>query len=104
MERLGKYYQSGCIDTLCAITGIEDMEVFQKEVNLYPNPFHEEINIDTQGKYQLAVYDAFGRLINYKQEVNNFSNLDLSMLQPGAYFVKIIFKEGQKVFRGVKSD
>ena len=97
-----KVDKNGCIEMSCAITGLFEPEIFHKEVSIYPNPFHDQINIDTRGKYQVVIYNIYGQRIFYQAEVKDFTSLNLPKLLPGSYFVQLIFEDGQQVVKVVK--
>lgn len=66
------------------------------EINVYPNPVDEILNIDLGNEVsgKLEIYNCFGQLI-LNRDLNNPNNIvDLSNIIKGAYFVEI--KAGAK--------
>ncbi len=97
-----KVDKNGCIEMSCAITDLFEPEVIPKEVNIYPNPFYDQIHIESEGNYQVVIYNIYGQRVYYQTEVNDFATLNLSGLLPGSYFVQLIFEHGQQVVKVVK--
>lgn len=66
-----------------------NLETF--ETNIYPNPFMDQVNIETK-ESEISVSDIFGKIIFYKKlendEANHFS-VDLSNHPTGTYIVDI---------------
>lgn len=65
------------------------------DFEIYPNPAKNNINISANGK--LYIYDINGRLLLSDMNFNS-GNIDISMLNPGIYFCKII-SEGKVLTR-----
>ena len=81
--------------------GIDDMNA---SFGIYPNPVDDILYIETEVATEaIMVYDVLGRLQDYKsisqQEV---IMVDVSGLNAGVYFVKIITENGKVVRRVVK--
>lgn len=57
-------------------------------LNIYPNPAHEDINIDVDGglDYKVTLFDLQGQLI---EESSNASKLSISDLPEGIYFLEV---------------
>lgn len=62
-------------------------------VNVYPNPAQETLNISNAETASIEVYDMLGRMILSKENISINEQLNVSSLNAGAYFVKIS-KEG----------
>ena len=69
--------------------------------NIYPNPVNDKLNIITEVEIEeVVVYDVYGRLqstVNGQQ-----STVDVSDLNSGVYFVKVVTSEGEAVKRFIK--
>lgn len=61
---------------------------YTNEVNIYPNPAKEELNISGVQDASISIFDAAGRVLIKQQKVSN--KINISRLAPGAYFIKII--------------
>lgn len=71
-------------------------EFSENRLSVFPNPANEQITLDNgQGMMdELYVYDIMGREIR-KHSINaTKSTLDISNLQSGMYFLKIITEQG----------
>ena len=94
-------------EEVCVKTLGEGVEEHETSFNIYPNPVSDKLYIETltqtltQTQTQtVEIYDAFGRLqstVNGQQ-----SMVDVSNLNSGVYFVKVVTNEGDVVKRFVK--
>ena len=78
--------------TVCA--GINTVST--DPVNVYPNPAQELINIelgDLIGTKIIELYDVTGRIILTEQVNNNAVQLNISEVNNGIYFIKVINEE-----------
>ena len=101
----------------CSVPIVTDVEDKNSEINayIYPNPFinniHFELNIPKGENYQIALYDAQGKLITIltkdyfeKDEFGfnwNFSKYNLSA---GLYFLQVKGETSIKNFRIIKGE
>ncbi len=62
-----------------------------KTIQVYPNPFHEQIQIDLEGDYTLKVFDQQSRLIKEIQVKSGqtANSFDFSALSTGVYFLSL---------------
>lgn len=74
-------------------------DIFEKNINIYPNPIDQEIFIDLEiGKYMLSIYNLNGKLMHDQQIVGK-SQISLEFLKSGIYFFKINDLETHKIFQ-----
>jgi hypothetical protein len=91
------YLKNGCSSSL--------NEVEYKMVNIFPNPFNNEIIIELNNieNSEIQVMDLNARLIYKSYSGNNtFIKLNLSEIQSGVYYLKVISKESifiQKIIK-----
>ena len=64
-----------------------------ENVNIYPNPTQDILNISNAETANIKVFDILGRMILSKENISLNEQLNVSGLNAGAYFVKIS-KEG----------
>ncbi len=82
--------------------------VYNKEISsfsIYPNPTKGYINIENHHDirdYKIEIFDIHGRLINSTTWTINNNQIDLSSLQNGTYFIKIIVKNEINVKKVIK--
>lgn len=66
----------------------------ESRFNLFPNPCSKSINIyhsaETNIKYQIEIYDVTGTKLIIKKDALLPFNIDVTILNPGIYFVKIM--------------
>ena len=74
---------------------------------IYPNPVNDRLYIETQTLTQtltIEIYDVYGRRQNLRNsETQKLRNsIDISELNSGVYFVKVVTEKGEAVQRFVK--
>lgn len=81
------------IDDL-SFTSTADIKELSFEMNVYPNPVVDVLNISAPGMAgQILLTDLNGNVIN-ETNFNNSTSLDASQLSSGAYIVQLIDTEG----------
>ncbi len=87
-------------------TGINSILQQEKQINfVYPNPVAQNITIinpfiDAQARVQII--DITGRIVQQTQFSNESTNIDLSTLENGLYFVRLNTKEQTQTMRIIK--
>jgi hypothetical protein len=80
----------------------EGVEELVSLFNIYPNPVSDKLYIETQTQtLTVEIYDVYGRqqsMVNGQQS----TVIDVSDLNSGVYFVKVVTSEGEVVKRFVK--
>ena len=64
------------------------------ELILYPNPAHDELNIETAFKGKFSIFDAHGKCLRRSETISN--KVDIQRLQTGVYFIS--FENEETVF------
>jgi hypothetical protein len=94
--------QNGYSIGLCSTTGIEQPEL--NTINLYPNPVSDLLCIRSPaGDLQLSLYDFTGKLIFEKNLAAGVSDLNVSKLSSGNYFIRLRGKSSLNYFRIIKN-
>lgn len=73
-------------------------------VTIYPNPFDERITVALSkynGEAELSVYDLLGKEVYQRQITSIESQLDLSKLKNGVYFLRILWEDGVVINRKI---
>lgn len=68
----------------CGTVGLSENYDLSKNL-IYPNPCHNQINIDFMGEVNIEIHDLTGRLVLS----STFKNIDVSQLESGIYAVII---------------
>ena len=82
----------------------EGVEEFASSFNIYPNPVSDRLYIETLTQTQtltVEIYDVYGRrqsMVNGQQS----TVIDVSDLNSGVYFVKVVTENGETVKRFIK--
>ena len=82
--------------------GIEENEA---SLNIYPNPVNDKLYIESESEIkEVVVYDVYGRVQNLRNsETQQLSNsIDVTDLNSGVYFVKVVTENGETVKRILK--
>jgi len=94
---------SGCYSV--TISGIRDNEV-SLNYNLYPNPAHEYVTIETASEHTnvtISVFDMTGNLIKVEKLDRLIkTDLEINELKPGLYMIRIHSDQLNSVTRMVK--
>ena len=80
-----------------------NIEVAENSFAIYPNPVNDRLYIATENEVEeVVVYDIFGRQQELSAVSYQPSAIDVSNLNSGIYFVKVVTNEGEVVKRFVK--
>lgn len=91
-------------ENTCSL-GINDVENFNFKVLLYPNPANDILHlelIDNSEKSELVIISVTGSVVYKNQFVNN-TEVDVTQLQKGVYFVKIVNQDFSVVSKWIKN-
>ena len=81
-------------NVLCELSSVgnEENVIEQSEVQIYPNPTDAILNIQSNGVELLSVsvYDNMGRLLLTKSVNQEKSELDVSQLSLGTYYLQVV--------------
>ena len=83
----------------------EGVEENAASFNVYPNPVNDRLYIETEAEIEeVVVYDVYGRVQNLRNsETQKLRNsIDVTNLNSGIYFVKVVTANGETVKRFIK--
>ena len=90
---------------ICTVTIVDDaIEEMNASFNIYPNPVNDKLYIETLTQTQtltVEIYDIYGRqqsMVNGQQS----TVIDVTDLNSGVYFVKVVTENGETVKRFIK--
>ena len=79
----------------------ESIVELTSSINIYPNPVNDRLYIETEVEVrEVVVYDVFGRQQTTDNGQQTF--IDVTNLNSGIYFVKVVAENGEVVKRFVK--
>jgi hypothetical protein len=95
----GNTLTQGFHQTQLTLTSIEETNPFTLDVNIFPNPTSQFLNIDISGKHEnitASLYDMNGRLLMQEglMKGQNSVKLDLSRLAMASYLLTVIDDNG----------
>ena len=84
---------------LSPLTAVEEPN--KMEVNVYPNPVRDWVNIETDFTIQsIRLFNAMGQVVKDGQQVDDFFNkIDMGSMAAGVYFLEIMNEKGRVVER-----
>lgn len=90
------------VDITCfsPTVGIENQEAVN-EIKIFPTLFQSEINIEGNNITKIELYNVCGTLL-LELKNNNISIIDLSFLNKGVYFIKLVKDNQIKIKKIVK--
>ena len=93
---------------ISVVTAIEEAESIDLMVSAYPNPTIDNLTLEIKdfetSSFQFQLYDMSGKLWQSEKITEFNTNIDLSFLLPGTYFLKIIqSNKDYKTFKIVKN-
>ena len=80
-------------------------DIDNSSINLHPNPVNDRLYIETQTLTQtltIEIYDVYGRCQELSAISGQPSVIDVSGLNSGVYFVKVVTENGEAVQRFIK--
>jgi len=87
-------------DSVLSIGDFESQSLF----NYYPNPVNNQLSLRAQANIQnVAVYNMLGQEVITAQPNTMDSDVDMSALQTGAYFVKVTINGNTETIRVIKN-
>lgn len=90
------------IITVEQLVGID--EKFRKNIKFYPNPVSTKLTVTSLYKLeQYKIYNILGKLVAQGAATGNITDIDMSALQSGIYFVNAISGEMQSTFKVTKN-
>ena len=96
---------NGCVSDDCGeveyVTSIEEIEYFNKEVKIYPNPATSILNIsllDVASQYSIQIYNVQGEIVKVVEPNEITTEIDVSNFFSGLYFMRVESNEGRCLF------
>ena len=89
----------------CGKTKGDGIEELASSLSIYPNPVNDKLYIETEVEVEeVSIFDIYGRIQNLSnsatQQLSN--SIDVSGLNSGVYFVKVVTENGEVVKRFIK--
>ena len=72
-------------------------ETNENQVNIWPNPVSEKLNLNAEGLQQVEIFSMDGRQVMHLE--NGFETVNVSALATGCYMLKATFADGNKAMR-----
>jgi len=94
---------NGTLGEVCGYLAIEEIKE-ELDFMIYPNPFDSQftlvLNIENDLDLILEITNSVGTLVHQSNQINQKSNIDLSNVDSGVYFVRII-SENQNIIKKI---
>ena len=87
----------------CGKTLDDGIEELTSSISVYPNPVSDKLYIETEVEIEeVSIFDIYGRRQELSAVSCQPSAIDVSNLNSGVYFVKVVTNEGEVVKRFIK--
>jgi hypothetical protein len=83
------------------IVGVEQ-QLNAPEVNIFPNPFIDEVIVETEGTFSITLYDLVGRQLFVQKDVHEKAIMDFKSYLPGTYFISIQQGDSRLIHKVIK--
>ena len=83
------------VDTTCTVVGLDDVQLAEDQLKIYPNPVKESLNLEflSQAKIdRLQLFNISGKMVYERQGTLNrdgIHTIDVSNLSSGVYFLTV---------------
>jgi len=82
-----------------SITGVGELNQMENNLNIYPNPANDYINVYTTSSFSgvsnLKIVDLLGVVVySMREEITGITQINTQSLNPGIYFLKVENEEG----------
>ena len=104
VKAIGDETESALSEEVCVKTLGEGIEELTSSVSIYPNPVSDKLYIEAEAEVkEVVVYDVYGRrqVTETPSHQGNLS-VDVTDLNSGVYFVKVVTENGEAVQRFIK--
>jgi len=96
----GNIVTQGFHQTQLTVTSIEESNPFSLDVNVFPNPTSQFLNIDVRGEHKpltVTLYDMHGKLLMQENLKSGQASaqLDLSKLAMAYYILNVVDENGK---------
>jgi len=84
-----------CSKCFCSLgTLIKDISGLQNKIQIYPNPFSDQLNIESKYEYsEIRIYNSNGKIIQEFNRITYPIRIDLGELPIGLYLIQLIGKD-----------
>jgi hypothetical protein len=83
------------------IASVEDK--FRKNISFYPNPVQNKVTVTSLYKLDnYKIYNTLGSLVAQGPANGNITEIDMSQLESGLYFINAISEDLQSTFKVIK--
>ena len=86
----------------CNITNKIENEKIKTNIDIYPNPANDRLNIDIEEKAQVEIINIQGQIVDSKSLTEKTNNLDISNLRSGVYTLRIKTERGIVIRKLIK--
>lgn len=103
IDYLCSVHPSSMLGTLTIIETLSVQEKFETNITFFPNPVSDNLRIRSLFKFETyQIYDINGKQVADGTGMGTYTDLNVSYLQTGVYFVKIAADDLQATIRLLK--
>ena len=106
----GANSQSGCTASksftlnVLACVGIGDVDPENNDIIVYPNPFHQSIELNCDLKGEVFLYNSLGDCVRHFHMEKSTEVIETNDLPSGVYFLRLVSEDGTQNRKLVKSN
>jgi hypothetical protein len=98
---------SGCLGSTVITQSVSPCtsvaeNIFGEQLIIYPNPFSDQVSIETKTPIEISIYDAVEKKVYFSNEKINFT-INTTEWPKGIYFLKLKSGEGNLNYKLVKN-
>lgn len=88
--------------TVKACTDLSELSDLENQIQVYPNPHHNEITIDVKENFQAVLLDYTGRIVKTQKLLVGKNNLPVEENSSGIYFLRLMNENHSTILKVVK--
>ena len=70
-------------------TSVIETGILDTEVNIFPNPAKNMVNISGEGMVKILMLNQTGQVVYENNQPESMNTINLNSMKPGIYFIKI---------------
>jgi len=101
------YFSNNAISPNCGDTALKIERVADLKIDVYPNPFVDQLNLSSPASLKgatIRIFDLNGRKVHLEQVSNDSKRINIKMdrVESGVYFVEIIQYNERMIYQIIK--
>jgi len=103
IDYLCSVHPSQMLGTLTIEEALSIEDKFKKNITFFPNPVEDTMRIRSLFQFETyTIYDMYGKQVGQGNGNGTYTDLDVSYLNAGVYFVKVLYNDIEATIRLIK--